>query len=177
MVEKNRVFIGIGSNVGVRLDNLRLAVQYISELTGTSISRISSIYETEPIGVESQNAFLNAVVELRTLSSPFDLLSRLQVIEKDLGRFQGLTWAPRPIDLDILLFEDYNIDHINLKIPHPQLKRRRFVLEPLCEIAGELYIHGTNYTVAEALQQCNDTHWVTLHARAETIIPRTQEVH
>lgn len=175
MIHKQCVFLGLGSNMGDREDNIRQAVRRVAEIIDTTIYKVSSVYETEPVGVQSPNMFLNAVIELRTSQSPFDLLRYLQHIENDLGRVRAQTMDPRPIDLDILIFGDLHINHPDLIIPHPQLRRRRFVLEPLCEIAAEFPINGNGQTVTDALLCCQDTHWVAHYTGPETIIPSVKE--
>ena len=168
MAKQMRTFLGLGSNLGDREENLGKAVSLVTEIADTYIHKMSSIYETEPVGLDLKYTFLNAVLQLRTFANPLDLLRHLQDIEIALGRVRTGAWGPRTIDIDILLYEDYYIDLPNLIVPHPHLKKRRFVLEPLYEIAPEFLIDGNGQTVADALLQCTDPHRVAHYSGAET---------
>ena len=128
-------FLGIGSNLGDRRKNIRLALEKISRLKDTKIIRVSKIAETVPLGGPSgQGKFLNAVLKINTNLTPLKLLKQLQKIENELGRRRTVRWGPRIIDLDILLFGDKVIEGKELKIPHPRLMRRDFVLKPLLNL-------------------------------------------
>lgn len=127
-------YIGIGSNLGDRVKNCLSAVELMEKEHITVIKR-SSIYETEPWGVNNQPLFLNMVVEIETVMNPVELLNILKDIEKKLGRKNSYHWGPRIIDLDILLFDNLIVNMDNLRIPHPLLHERDFVLRPLKEIA------------------------------------------
>ncbi len=129
-------YIGIGANIGSPRAQCEEALRRINETKGIKVLRTSSFYRTEPIGVTDQGWFINAVCEVKTTVSPRRLLSRLKEIEGLMGRTEGPRWGPRLIDLDILLYGQIIIDEEGLKIPHPELHKRRFVLEPLCEIAS-----------------------------------------
>jgi dihydroneopterin aldolase/2-amino-4-hydroxy-6-hydroxymethyldihydropteridine diphosphokinase len=131
----HQVFIAIGSNIGDREKNISAALTKL-EQTDTKIIKVSSNYETEPVGgpVE-QGKFLNAAAELKTLLSPEDLMDRLLQIEAELGRERAEKWAPRTIDLDILLIDDLILSDPKVVLPHPLMHRRSFVIDPLCEIA------------------------------------------
>ncbi|GBD99209.1 bifunctional folate synthesis protein [bacterium BMS3Abin07] len=131
------VFIGIGSNIGNREDNCNRVINRIDEAGMEIVSR-SSMYETEPWGVKTQPLFINMVIRVRTDADPHDLLRQLQSIEKEMGRQKGPKWAPRVIDLDILLYDDLTVDEPDLKIPHPYMSEREFVLKPLSEIAPDV---------------------------------------
>jgi 2-amino-4-hydroxy-6-hydroxymethyldihydropteridine diphosphokinase len=138
-------YVGLGSNLGDREASIRRA----AELIGAS--RLSTILETEPWGLEGQPLFLNAVAELETDLSPRRLLDHLLDVERRLGRERvGPQWGPRTIDLDLLLYGDETVDEPGLSVPHPFLAERRFVLEPLAELAPSLKIPG-NGTVRDAL--------------------------
>ncbi len=130
------VYIGIGSNIGAREDNCLRAIGLLEE-NGLSITKRSSLYETEPWGVTDQPGFINMVVEAETDISPRELLALLKRVENEMGREPGIKWGPRLIDLDILLFEDLIREESDLTIPHPLMHRRNFVLAPLSEIAPE----------------------------------------
>jgi len=128
-------FLGIGSNLGDRRKNIRLALEKISSLKNTKILKLSKIVETKPMGGPSgQGKFLNAVLKVDTKLTPLKLLKQLQKVENELGRKRTVRWGPRTIDLDILLFADKVIDRKDLKIPHPRLMERDFVLEPLLNL-------------------------------------------
>jgi len=134
-----RVFIGIGSNEGDRLECISRAVRSLAAVPGVRVARMATIQETEPVGGPPQGPHLNSVVELETDLPPRALLDALQAIERSLGRRPSAErWGPRAIDLDILLYGDRTIEEPGLTIPHPRLAQRRFVLEPLSQLAPEL---------------------------------------
>jgi 2-amino-4-hydroxy-6-hydroxymethyldihydropteridine diphosphokinase len=130
------VHIGIGSNLGERRENCQKALELLKG-KGVTIRKLSSFYETEPWGVTDQPSFLNAAVELETTLPPDKLLFILKDIEKTMGRVKTIQWGPRIIDLDILFYDDEIIDTDLLKIPHPLLHERDFVLAPLVEICPD----------------------------------------
>ena len=132
-----RAFIGLGSNVGDRLANLGRAVDELRLAEGISVGLISSVYDTDPVGPPQPN-FLNAVVEVKTDLEPRALLAVLKGIERRLGRSASERWGPRKIDLDLLLFGDEVIAEDDLKVPHPEMWSRAFVIVPLAEIAPDL---------------------------------------
>jgi 2-amino-4-hydroxy-6-hydroxymethyldihydropteridine diphosphokinase len=151
-----RVFIAFGSNLGDRAEWLQKAREKLSEATAVKMIRASAIYETAPVGKIDQPAFLNQVVEVRTTVGPENLLTRLLQIEQELGRQRQERWGPRNIDLDLLAYGECQIQNERLKLPHPELPRRRFVLAPWAEIAPEFEVVGLNATVKALLQCCND---------------------
>lgn len=132
-----RVFVGLGSNLGDRATTLQRAVQAIAD-AGFKITRVSSLYEAAPQDVVDQPSFLNAVVELDTNVPPHDLLRGLLAIETAFGRVRLRDKGPRTLDLDILLYGDLVLREAGLTIPHPAIAQRRFVLDPLVEIAPYL---------------------------------------
>ncbi len=132
------VFIGIGSNVGDAVDNCIKAIKEIGLIKGNRIVAVSSFYKTEPISNIKQDWFINCVVKIETDLTPYSLLSDLQNIEKKLGRKRDIRHGPRTVDLDILLYDNLIVDEDRLKIPHPEIHKRRFVLEPLAEIDENL---------------------------------------
>lgn len=148
------VFIGMGSNLGDRALNLRNAVVMLDSHPAITIKALSGTYETDPVGEVQGGTFLNAAASVSTALKPADLLKYLHQIEKTMGRIRptGVV-APRPIDLDILLFGDLSMDSPELTIPHPRLRARRFVLEPLSELAPLLKIPGTDRTVGETARE------------------------
>ena len=129
------VYLSLGSNLGDREKNLRTAIDRLAEL-GTPVA-VSSFYETEPVGVGAQPWFLNCVVKLETEKMPRQLLSAILNVEHDMGRQRLERQGPRTIDIDVLLFGTSVIDLPSLVVPHPRLHERRFVLEPLAEIAPD----------------------------------------
>ena len=135
-----RAFVGLGSNLGDREAQIRLALDALRHIPDTRVVRVSSIYDTEPVGEVHQPSFLNAVAQLDTQLSARQLLWNLQLIERRLGRVRAQRWGPRTIDLDLLLFGDLVLDEPDLKIPHPELTRRAFVLVPLVEL-DPLLVH------------------------------------
>jgi 2-amino-4-hydroxy-6-hydroxymethyldihydropteridine diphosphokinase len=138
-------YVGLGSNLGDRESLIRQA----AELIGAT--RLSTIIETEPWGIEDQPRFLNAVAEVETRLEPQPFLTHLLDVERRLGRERiGAQWGPRTIDLDLLLFGDRVVDEPGLVVPHPRLLDRLFVLEPLAELVPGLEIPG-NGTVQAAL--------------------------
>ena len=133
----HRALIGIGSNIGVAAENCEKAIVLINNSESINVSAQSSLYESEPIGKENQAWFVNAVIEVHTSLAPEELLQLLLNIEQQLGRSRKEKWGPRIIDLDILDYEGIIMDSKILTLPHPEMAKRRFVLEPLSEIAGE----------------------------------------
>jgi 2-amino-4-hydroxy-6-hydroxymethyldihydropteridine diphosphokinase len=128
-------YIGIGSNVGDRVSFCRRAVEALGAAPRTSVDKVSSLYETTPVGGPPQRSFVNLVVRLATELPPHELLEECKVIEARLGREPSLIkWGPRVVDLDVLLYDDEKINEPDLEIPHPGITHRRFVMVPLLEI-------------------------------------------
>ena len=149
-------FLGLGTNLGDRETWLNKALELISGPVGP-VTACSGIYETEPWGFESRNNFLNMVIKVQTDLKPSDLLEKLSIIENQLGRKKsGRKYISRTIDIDILLYGNRVIDKSGLKIPHPLMQDRRFVLVPLCDIAPELIHPVLNKTFAALLKDCSD---------------------
>ena len=141
--KRHEVYLGLGCNLGDREANIRKAVALIGERVGTVV-RQSSLIETEPWGFDSPNKFLNGVILVETTKSPRDVLTLTQQIERDLGRHKRVKckssnrqYVDRPIDIDILLYDDLVVDEPDLKIPHPLMHERDFVMIPLEEVRGE----------------------------------------
>jgi len=145
-----RVYISLGSNLGVREAYLRRALDALGA-AGVRVLRVSSIRETEPVDVREQPMFLNLVAEAETDLFPKQLLARTQRIERELGRVRTLPKGPRTIDIDILLYGNLVMDTPELTIPHPRMEERLFVLEPLAELAPELRHPVTHRTVRQML--------------------------
>lgn len=152
MMATKRVYIGIGSNVGNREENCRVALTEIRELPGCIIAAASEWYLTRPVGVEDQEWYVNGVVALDTSDSARSLLGKLRAIEEKMGRVRKVRWEPRVIDLDILLFGDQIINAQDLTVPHPRMHERRFVLLPLTRLAPRLVHPALGSTVAELLE-------------------------
>ncbi len=129
-------FISVGSNMEDPVARCREAICHLSQVSGIKVLRQSSFYRTEPVGFEKQDWFINAVAETKTVLTPHELLKTIQEIEDKMGRVRGPKWGPRVIDLDILLYGQGAVEDDDLVIPHPELHKRRFILEPLCEIAS-----------------------------------------
>jgi 2-amino-4-hydroxy-6-hydroxymethyldihydropteridine diphosphokinase len=149
-------YIGIGSNLGDREFNCKQAVGLLRQ-KGITVSKESSLHETKPWGVTDQPLFLNMAIEIETNLKPFELLRTLKDIEKEMGREETFLWGPRIIDLDILLYDNNIVDEKGLKIPHPHMQDREFVLRPLCEIAGDVIHPSLLLSIEELLQRLKST--------------------
>ncbi|MCK9573172.1 MAG: 2-amino-4-hydroxy-6-hydroxymethyldihydropteridine diphosphokinase [Candidatus Omnitrophica bacterium] len=132
------VYIGIGSNLEDRLANVNYALQELKSNPDIRIEKISSIIETAPVGGPAQGNYLNGVIKIKTEISAHSLLCVLQNIEKKLGRVRTIKNGPRTIDLDMLLYGDKTINESNLKVPHPKMLERDFVMKPLLEIEPQI---------------------------------------
>lgn len=153
-----RVYIGIGSNLGNRALHCRQAIENIASFS--DVTAVSSYYETEPVGNEDQPHFINCAIEIMTDAKPHELLEKLHSIEKKFGKLRKEKWGPRTIDLDIIIYGDEIIDDPDLKIPHPEAHKRRFVLEPLAEIAPGLIHPILKVTIFNLLEDIEDPHEV-----------------
>jgi len=150
----NSAFISIGSNLGDKIGNCKTAIEEIAAFA--KIVKVSSLYETDPVDYEEQPNFINCAAEIRTDFSPHKLLTNLNLIEEKLGRVRTEKWGPRTIDLDIIFYDNQVIKDDNLIIPHPRAHLRRFVLEPICEIAPEFIHPLLKITVTELLNKLED---------------------
>ena len=146
------IYIGIGANLGDREHNCLKALGEL-EKRGIKVTKKSSRYETEPWGVRDQPKFINMAVEADTDLTPGEVLETIKEIEKKLGRRETHRWGPRIIDLDILLYDDMVVDEPGLKIPHPHMHERDFVLTPLSEIAPGAIHPLLKKTVREMLSE------------------------
>ncbi len=135
-----RAFVGIGSNLGDREFLIRNAVEGLRAIPRTAVLRVSSLYDTDPVGEVEQPPFLNAVAWLETELLPRELLWHLLLIEKRMGRVRTQKWGPRSIDLDLLFFGDTMLEEADLTLPHPEAHRRAFVLYPLQELDAD-FVH------------------------------------
>ena len=151
-----RVFLSLGSNMGDREGNIHKALEQLPGV-GVAIRRVSSLYRTEPVDFRPQAWFVNCVAEAETRLMPLQLLQAVKLVERALGRRHALAKRPRPIDIDILLYESVVVRSAVLNIPHARMTERRFVLLPLRELAGNLRHPVTKRTVYEMLQEAGDT--------------------
>jgi 2-amino-4-hydroxy-6-hydroxymethyldihydropteridine diphosphokinase len=159
----HRVYIGLGSNRGDRKANIREAEDRLAKLPATRISKASSLYESEPLG-DAKTWFVNNVLELETEFEPDELLKRTRAIEAAMGRkrVKGKRWGSRIIDLDILLFDNQTVNKRTLKIPHPEMHKRRFVLLPLSELAPHVTHPQLGAAISELLGGLKDPKKVML---------------
>lgn len=146
------ILLGLGSNIGNREKNILTALQLLSE--AVKIIKVSSIYETEPVGFKNQPKFLNIVVSIDTNLSPQNLLKNCLEIEASMGRKRLIHWGPRLIDIDILTYNNIYIDEENLKIPHPFITERKFVLVPIEEINPQIMIKEK--LITDLIKDCPD---------------------
>src|SRR5262249_5971347 len=159
--------IGIRADLGERRGNTPGGIEKVSKLPGTRVVRASSLYESEPLG-NAKTWFVNSVIEVETDLAPEALLKKLKAIEEAMGRkrVKGKRWGSRIIDLDILLFDQDVIDKRTLKIPHPEMHKRRFVLLPLAELAPQVIHPQLGQTVSTMLATVKDDKRVMLMPRA-----------
>ncbi len=157
-------YIGFGSNIDDRFTYITQALQLLLKGDNVSLIKVSSLYETEPVGYEEQGWFLNGVVAIETGLSVHELLPLLKKIERDVGRQHRARWRPREVDLDLLIYDQCSINTPNLTVPHPEMHLRSFVLVPFAEIAPEVLhpIRGQN--IRTLLSNLNDEKTVKLMA-------------
>ncbi len=148
----HNVFIAIGTNLGDKEENIRQSIKKM-EQNNIHIIKKSNVYKTMPYGYKNQPVFLNCVVQAETMLSPEELLYTLLSIEKQMGRKRKIHWGPRIIDLDIIFYDNLIINSSNLKIPHPDMQNREFVLKPLCDIAPNFVHPVLHKTMKELLKE------------------------
>ena len=149
---ENTAYISLGSNMGDRYNYIIQAINYLDEHPDIDVVNKSSIYETDPVGYEDQDLFLNMVIEVKTQLKPHELLDICMGIEQILGRKREIKWGPRTIDLDILLYNQENIETDKLIVPHPRMLERAFVMVPLLEINQDVHVPESG----EPLDLCLD---------------------
>lgn len=159
------VYIALGSNMGDRELHLYSAVKEISSHEEVMLETFSSIYETDPVGFEDQDKFLNMVVKVKTKLGPSELLRFLQEVELMYGRERKIKWGPRTLDLDILLYNQENIETERLIIPHPRMTQRAFVLLPLIEIDKNIQIPSIETPVNTLINELQDREGVRVWKR------------
>jgi 2-amino-4-hydroxy-6-hydroxymethyldihydropteridine diphosphokinase len=145
-------FIGIGSNIGDKVRRCEEAISAILKIDNHNLLAKSSFYKTRPVGYTSQDWFVNGVIKIKTELEALDLLHALKTIENQLGRLETFRWGPRAIDLDILLFDGTCIETPEVKIPHPRIQERQFVLVPLAEIDPDLLHPVLKKTIQRLLE-------------------------
>jgi 2-amino-4-hydroxy-6-hydroxymethyldihydropteridine diphosphokinase len=159
---RNIAYLSIGSNLGDRLETFRKAFQLLSESPHIKLVSCSSLYETDPIGYEDQDCFLNAVLKVKTDLEPEQLLHACMKIEQDLGRKREIRWGPRTLDLDILLYNHENIETEILSVPHPRMHERAFVIVPLMEVDPDISLPQMHAPLSDLLEQISDKEGVRL---------------
>jgi 2-amino-4-hydroxy-6-hydroxymethyldihydropteridine diphosphokinase len=168
-----RAYLGLGSNLGDRVANIRRALERFSAAE-VKIHRLSSMYETAPVEYLPQPWFVNCVAEVDTKLSPQQLLKACKSVERALGRRPSIPKGPREIDIDILFYENVIAHSAFLRIPHAHLEERRFVLVPLCELAPEIHHPVSGRTAAEMLAETRDTAQVIRMKRSAARVSKTR---
>jgi 2-amino-4-hydroxy-6-hydroxymethyldihydropteridine diphosphokinase len=150
------LYLLLGSNLGEKKKQLDQAMDLIGEMIG-QVTKQSSVYETEPWGFSSENIFLNRALQIHTLLSPEEVMQKIHEIEKQFGRERkGIGYSSRFLDIDILFYDERVLDQDELKIPHPLIQERKFVLVPLDEIAHELIHPVLRKDIGQLLRDCSD---------------------
>jgi 2-amino-4-hydroxy-6-hydroxymethyldihydropteridine diphosphokinase len=159
---KNRAFLAIGTNIEDRYKHISNCITLLHTHPEIELVQASSIYETEPVGYIEQDPFLNMVIEVKTSLTPLELLNSCLEIEHSLGRKRIIRWGPRVIDLDILLYNQENIETEKLFVPHPRMQERAFVLIPLLEISPNEKLPRTNQPLRKFLDKLSDREGVRI---------------
>ncbi len=159
---ENIAYLSIGSNIGNRLETFQRALQLLDKNNEIRLEELSSIYETDPVGYTNQACFLNAVIKISTSLNPEELLQVCLFIESQLGRKREIRWGPRTLDLDILLYNQENIETESLIVPHPRMQERAFVIIPLMELDSGIKLPNVNAALDDILNQIPDKEGVRL---------------
>jgi len=150
---ENNVFLSLGSNSGYRKQNIENCIEYLNQNKNINLIEVSSFYETSPMYNLNQESFINCVIEIETSLKPLQLIEQTQSIEKKIGKKVVLDRnQPRKIDIDILTYNDEIVDEENLKIPHPGIGERKFVLIPLFELVGNISIPGCSEKIEDLIK-------------------------
>lgn len=157
---KHIVYIGLGSNLGDRQIFIAYGIKRLSRMEKTVIRKLSGLYATEPVDVPDRTPFLNMVIQVDTKIDVYSFLNNLQHIEKDAGRIKIKRNKSRVLDMDILFYDNDIIKKRNLIVPHPEVHKRRFMLQPLADIASDLVHPVKKKTIQELLVTCPEKHWV-----------------
>jgi 2-amino-4-hydroxy-6-hydroxymethyldihydropteridine diphosphokinase len=158
---KHTIYLGLGSNVGHRIEFLAAAVRGIADLDRTVVEAVSGVYETEPVGNIPQSEFLNCACAVRTDLSVEEFHTQMKRLEQEIGRTDSERWGPREIDIDLLFFDSLVLNTDAIRIPHAELINRRFVLQPLSEIAPMMMHPVAHRSIEELLNETSDRHAVT----------------
>lgn len=152
------LFLGFGANLDDPIYSVRCAIQRIGDMEGIDLVQSSHLYRTEPLIDKEQPDFINAVAEYRTNRSPYDILKIIHSVEKEFGRYRdpARRYGPRTLDIDIIFLGNRLLDDELLTIPHKEFSRRKFVLEPMGEIALNYTVPGTDKTIRDLLNECPD---------------------
>jgi 2-amino-4-hydroxy-6-hydroxymethyldihydropteridine diphosphokinase len=164
---KHTVYLGLGSNVGHRIEFLAAAVRGLADLDRTVVDAVSNVYETEPVGNVPQQEFLNLAVSVRTDLDHAEFHRQMKILEKEIGRTESERWGPREIDIDLLLFDALVVTTDAIRIPHAELVNRKFVLQPLSEIAP-MAVHPVLHKTIEELHNETSDHHGVLYSEIHT---------
>ena len=162
---ENTAFIALGSNIGDRYDNITSAIDRLVSYSDIHLVNYSSIYETDPVGYEDQDLFLNMVIEIQTSFTAMELLELCLKTELELGRKREIKWGPRTIDLDILTYNQENIESEKLIVPHPRMLERAFVIIPLLEIIHDNQFLKINQLLESSLEELPNKEGVRIWKR------------
>ncbi|MCM3667078.1 2-amino-4-hydroxy-6-hydroxymethyldihydropteridine diphosphokinase [Mesobacillus subterraneus] len=162
---ENKAYIALGSNMGDRLDYLKKAILHLESHENITVVNTSSIYETDPVGYTNQDQFLNMAIQVMTSLKPFELLDVCLNIEEQLGRKREMRWGPRTLDLDILVYNQENIETEKLTLPHPRMSERAFVILPLLEIDPNIMLPTMKEPLKSCLQSIPDKEGVRIWKR------------
>lgn len=157
---KHTLYLGLGSNVGDRIAFLAAAVRGIADLPSTVVDALSGVYETEPVGNVPQHAFLNCAVSVRTDLTVEEFHAKMKWLEREIGRTEAPRWGPREIDIDLLFFDAVVIQTDALRIPHVEIINRRFVLQPMSDIAPLLQHPVVHKSITQLIHETSDRHGV-----------------